>query len=264
MSFLRKIRHQASKKQLRIPLIWLRHRGLDANDVFLASYPRSGNTWVRFILSEILTHRVTHFDNVNQVIPEMGIHGQARPLLRGGGRLIKTHEPYRKEYKRAIYLLRDMRDCLLSQYAREKELGTVDAPDLDGYLLQFLAGTTTGFGSWQNHVHGWLESPLARRGDLLVVKFEDMRCSTQEVVAQMLEFLAVPTDFQVLQEAIANNTVERMREKENTALKLRKSVREEGRFVRKGAVRGWREKLTDAQLRLIDEHAGSTLARTGY
>jgi hypothetical protein len=157
-----------------------------------------------------------------------------------------------------------MRDCLLSQYAREKELGTVDAPDLDGYLLQFLAGTTTGFGSWQNHVHGWLESPLARRGDLLVVKFEDMRCSTQEVVAQMLEFLAVPTDFQVLQKAIANNTVERMREKENTALKLRKSVREEGRFVRKGAVRGWREKLTDAQLRLIDEYAGSTLARTGY
>jgi hypothetical protein len=264
MSFLRKIRHEASKKQLRAPLIWLRHRGLDANDVFLASYPRSGNTWVRFILSEILTHRVTHFDNVNQLIPEMGIHGQARSLLRGGGRLIKTHEPYRKEYRRAIYLLRDMRDCLLSQYSREKELGTVDAPDLDSYLLQFLGGTTTGFGPWHKHVRCWLESPLARRGDLLLIKFEDMRRNTQEAVTQMLEFLAVSADFQVIQQAISNNTVERMREKENTALKLRKTVREEGRFVRNGAVGGWREKLTDAQLRLIDEYAGSILARMGY
>jgi Sulfotransferase domain len=264
MSFLRNIRHWASKKQLRVPLIWLRHRGLDTNDVFLASYPRSGNTWVRFILSEILTHGVTHFDNVDQVIPEMGIHGQARPLLPGGGRLIKTHEPYRKEYRRAIYLVRDMRDCLLSQYSREKELGTVNAPDLDGYLQQFLAGRTTGFGPWHKHVRCWLESPLAQCGDLLVVRFEDMRHNTHDTVVQMLEFLGVSADFHMIQGAIANNTVEGMRKKEDTARKLRQSSREEGRFVRKGAVGGWREKLTDHQRGLIDECAGSILSYMGY
>ena len=38
----------------------------------------------------------------------------------------------------------------------------------------------------------------------------------------------------------------------------------EGRFVRKGSVGGWRSKLTDAQVRLIDEYAGDVLATLGY
>src|SRR5215467_7077404 len=149
MSLYHRVRNQVSKSQWRTPVIWLRHRGLDTNDVFLASYPRSGNTWSRFILSEILNKKPVDFDNVNKVIPEMGIHEPACRLLVGDGRLIKTHERYRKEYRRAIYLVRDMRDCLLSQYAREKELGTVVAADLDAYLVQFLAGETTGFGTWK-------------------------------------------------------------------------------------------------------------------
>jgi hypothetical protein len=55
-----------------------------------------------------------------------------------------------------------------------------------------------------------------------------------------------------------------MRARESQAQKLHKSTREEGRFVRKGAVMGWREKLTEAQLELIEQHAGETMARMGY
>src|SRR5262249_13698646 len=123
---------------------------------------------------------------------------------------------------------------------------------------------TTGFGPWHEHVHCWLESPLARGGDLLLIRFEDMRCNAGEVVAQVLEFLGVSADPQEIRDAIANNTLEKMREKENVAQKLHKSTHEEGRFVRKGAVGEWREKLTDIQLQRIDEYAGSVLERMGY
>src|SRR5579872_7348300 len=120
---IRNIRAKLAKSPVRRPLIWLRHRGLSANDIFLASYPRSGNTWLRFVLSEALSGEEIDFDNINSFIPELKWHKQGKPLLAGQGRVIKTHEQYRKEYKKAIYIVRDVRDCALSAHARTKEIG---------------------------------------------------------------------------------------------------------------------------------------------
>src|SRR5215831_1992618 len=189
ISTYRKIRHKASKTLLRGPLIWLRHRGIDRNDVMVASYPRSGNTWLRFMLTKILTGKSAGFDSVNNVISEIGIHKDALPLLPGEGRLIKTHERYRSTYPRAIYLVRDVRDSLLSQYSRENELGLVWWGDFDSYIRAFLKGTINGFGAWQEHIPNWIDSPLAKRGDLLVVHFEHMRRNPQEKLEQILDFL---------------------------------------------------------------------------
>lgn len=264
VSKYRQIRHKASKTLLRAPIIWLRHRGIDANDVMVASYPRSGNTWLRFQLTKILTGQPAGFDNVNSVIAEIGIHKDARPLLPGGGRLIKTHELYRSTYPRAIYLVRDVRDVLLSQYSRENELGLAWWTDFDGWIHDFLEGSINGFGAWQNHIPNWLDSPLAKRGDLLVVKFADMRRNTQQKLEEIIDFLGLRVDSDLIAEAIADNTVERMREREEKAQKLHQSANEAGRFVRQGAVMGWREKLTPAQLDKIEQYAGATMARMGF
>ncbi len=251
------------RTKVRAPLIWLRHRGLDSNDVFLASYPRSGNTWTRFLLTEILAAESASFDNINLIIPEMGIQARAKVELPDGGRLIKTHEAYRKEYKRAIYLVRDFRDVMLSQYSRERELGLYNT-DFDEYVAAYLDGRLSGFGAWQEHLPTWLDSPLAQSGNLLLIKFEEMRKDPEMAIAKMVDFLGLPVEANRIREAIANNSVERMRAKENAAQSLPKSKGEEGRFVRKGAVAGWREKFTESQLRLVDQRAGAVLARMGY
>ncbi|HKS75491.1 MAG TPA: sulfotransferase domain-containing protein [Terriglobales bacterium] len=259
----RRLRHKIMRTSVRVPLIWLRHRGLDSHDVFLASYPRSGNTWTRFLLTEILSRESASFDNINQVIPEMGIHARAKVELPNGGRLIKTHEPYRKEYKRAVYLVRDFRDVMLSQYAREKELGLYNT-NFDEYVEAYLDGRLSGFGAWQAHLPSWLDSPLARNGNLLLIRFEEMRKNPEPSISRIVEFLGLPVNPAQIRAAIANNSVERMRDKENAAQKLMKSAGEEGRFVRKGAVAGWRERFTEEQLRLVDERAGNVLVRMGY
>lgn len=36
------------------------------------------------------------------------------------------------------------------------------------------------------------------------------------------------------------------------------------RFVRKGAVGGWREQLTEGQVKLIEQYVGQTLVDAGY
>jgi len=157
-----------------------------------------------------------------------------------------------------------MRDVIFSQYSREKELGIL-YDDFDGYLFKFLQGKISGFGAWQYHIQSWLESRLTRTGDLLVLRFEDLKQDMGSAVERMLDFFGVRVEPEVIRGAIANNTIERMRDKEKQSATLHQAKSgEDGRFIRKGAVGGWRERLSDDHLRLIDTYAGDAFRRMGY
>jgi len=264
MSALARFRARAARTRLRAPLVWLRHLGLDSTDVFLASYPRSGNTLLRFMLGEALSGVPSNFDRIQRVVPEIGVQVHAHPVVPGGGRLIKTHEPYRRKYRRSIYIVRDVRDVMLSSFARETALDVVHIRTLDDYVRPFMQGKMTRFGSWQKHVDGWINSPLANRGDLLVVRFEEMRNEPEGTVARCLEFLGKTLDASVIRAVVRNNSLEKMRAKEDQAKTLPKSPGEEGRWVGKGAIHGWRHKLTAQQLEVVGEFAGETLAWLDY
>jgi hypothetical protein len=280
MTTLKELRYKASRTKLRAPKAWWEHRGLNDKDVLFASFERSGNTWLRFVLMEILTKGDAGFLNVNQVLPEMGTHREMKPVLPNGGRLIKTHEQYRSEYKRAIYLMRDLRDVMLSNWARDKEMGFADYFDhgkgMDGYVEAFLQGKVTRFGSWQSHVDSWLNCPLARNGNMLVVRYEDLRKDTENGLMEMLDFLGIESDRDRIRRAVENNSLRNMREKEEkaknsgatlgkgTLLRKHNVNREDARFVRTGSVGGWREKLTDSQIDMVTRYAGEALLRAGY
>jgi hypothetical protein len=249
---------------MRSPLVWLRHFGLETSDVFLASYPRSGNTMLRFILAEILSGIPSSFDSIQRIIPEIGVQVNAHPLLPGGGRLIKTHEPYRRQYRRAIYIVRDVRDVMLSSFARETAVDVLHIRSLNEYVRPFMQGRMTRFGAWQNHVEGWTGSPLALRGDLLLLSFEQMRGDLVGTITRCLDFLGKSVPENVVRRAVQNNSLARMRAKEDEARTLPKSRGEEGRWIGRGSVEGWRDKLTEEQLEVVDGFACDVLARFGY
>jgi hypothetical protein len=258
-STYRRLRRKLSKTGLRIPHIWLHHRGLRSSDVFLASYPRSGTTWSRFTLFEILTGRTAGFAAVDETVRL--IYGPAGPaLLPANGRFLCTHEKYRKEYKRAIYLVRDVRDVALSEFAYITALEFFRG-DFDQFLKAFLYGKISPFNPWQKHVSSWLDSPIGSTTDLLVVRFEDLRNSPLQEFTRMAEFLGLDTNRDRIEQAIGNNELQRMKQKER-AEPRRASVK--GEFVRTGLVQGWRNKLTEEQLQLIEQHAGVALSRLGY
>ena len=280
MNALKTLRYKASRTKLRMPKSWLEHRGLNHGDVMFASFERSGNTWLRFVLFEILTKDTAGFLNVNQLLPELGTHDNAQSVLPNGGRFIKTHHQYRSEYKRAIYLMRDLRDVMLSNWARDKEMGFSQYFDqgkgMDGYIESFLKGKVTRFGSWQSHVDSWVNCPLARSGNLLVVRYEDLRKDTENGLVEMLGFLGIEADRELIRRAVENNSLRAMREKEEkaknsgatlgkgTLLRKHNVDREDARFVRSGSVGGWRAKLSDAQIAMVTKYAGEALVRAGY
>ena len=258
-----------AKSGLRAPLTRVRHWGLDRNDAFIASYPRSGNTWLRFVLFDILVSgQASGFDEVNHIIPDVGLHKPAIPLLPGSGRLIKTHEPFQKEYRKAIYLVRDARDVALSEFAYQKALGWIP-DDFDSFLQRFVRGEVNPFSAWHEHVPDWMDSKLASTPEFLLIRFEEMRRNTEETLVQVLDFLGVDVDRRVVTEAIANNTLKKMQEKEQKSPQLSNTApnpngSEESRFIRSGSIAGWRNRLTAEQSRLIEDKAGPVLERMGY
>jgi hypothetical protein len=270
--FFRRIRHRITSTRVRVPVLWWRHLGLKPEDVFLGCYPRSGSTWLRFTLFEILTGKPSSFDSVNAAFRGPGDRRHGWPLLPGQGRFLGTHEPYRPAYRKAVYLVRDVRDVALSEFAFEKNLG-IGSEGFNDYLEDMLEKGKR-HGRWQDHVQSWLDSPLVGNGDLLLIRYEDLRKNSADTFMKLTEFLGVGVDRDAVEKAIANNSVERMREKEdrlysqkNYADVLRrplKGVQPGGRFIRSGTIGGWQEKLSPQQLRFIEKQTAPVLQRLHY
>lgn len=181
---------------------------------FLRPIPGSGNTLLRFALAELIGGVPVSFDQVQRIVPEIGVHVHAFPLLANNGRLIKTHEPYRSKYRRAIYIVRDLRDVVLSAFARESAVGILGGMSFDDYLEPFLAGHMSRWGAWQDHVRGWLNSPIANSANLLILKFEEIHRDVESAVAKALKFLGMKTHPDAIHRACVNNSIEKMRAKE--------------------------------------------------
>jgi hypothetical protein len=137
--------------------------------------------------------------------------------------------------------------------------------ELDVFVRRFLKGRVNGYGSWANHAVSWLDAATVKNGEILVVKFEDLRQSVQMVLGKITEFLGVKVSPEAIMQAIEHNSVEKMREKEDKAREtIFKDSCSDLRFVRQGLVGGWRQVLADKQVRLIEQHAAEALTRLGY
>jgi hypothetical protein len=112
----------------------------------------------------------------------------------------------------------------------------------------------------------WLGSIPARSGNLMIIKFEELRRDPHKVLAETFQFLEVPMKADVIGRAVENNTVERMRAKEDRAPKeiFRRAKAHDIRFVNSGSVSGWKRELTSEQTDAIERYATVPLQRLGY
>jgi len=249
------------RSALRRTWVGYRHRGLTPQDVFIASYPKSGNTWLRFLIGDLVFPGDMGFDRSKALLPIVGHHHQAPGCLPGGGRLLKTHEPFRPAYERAIYLVRDPRDVALSYYHHQLRQELFFG-SLEDFLGRFRAGRVDGFGDWASHVRSWIHrSPGERR--LLVVRYEDLKGDAGTELQRIMDFVGLPASPGQVEAALKANTLERMQEKEQAATVL-KVKRTDIPVVRSGGTRQWEDELPPGQLAEFDAWSGDLLGELGY
>ncbi len=239
-----------------------RHRGLSPADAFLASFPKSGNTWVKFMLGELLSGTATDFDTAEQLVPDVGAHHSAARLLPNQGRLIKTHEPHvgswARAYKRSIYIVRDGRDVAVSYYFSMLRTGLFEGP-FEDFLKEFLEGRVGGFGSWQDHVSSWVHQQ-----GLCLLRYEDLLLDPVAGLAKATDFLGLDVSPETLETIAADNTADAMRSKEKGSRIDRERVRSDINFVRAAKSGGWQEHFDDRSSALFEQRAGDAMRLAGY
>jgi hypothetical protein len=258
------IRRFPLKEHVRPYVVRLRHQSLTQDDVVIASYPRSGSTWLRFILFEILSGEEAGFESVNRAIPSVGWHRDAAKILPNGGRLMQSHERFTGSIHRAIYIVRDVRSVVVSEYRLSRMYGY--SGDFSRFMSDFIGGQANAFGtSWKDHVHLWLDSSLAASNGLLLLRYEDMRSNIQQCVENVLDFLGITRDPQTVLEAIQNNDLLRMRIKEDQAPAQELHKRNSSiRFVGEGSISDWKEELRPQDVQAVERRAASAMDRLGY
>jgi hypothetical protein len=240
------------------------HRDLDDRDALLASYPKSGNTWVRFMLGQLIAGREVTWDDLGDYVPMVNRSRTATARLPSGGRLLKTHDPclraYRTPGRRAVYLARDGRDVAVSYYHHQVAEGTFEGP-FEAFLDRFLTGRADRFGSWPDNVSSWLS---AAPPDTEVVRYEDVLADPVGRLDAMCRHLGLGVGRADVERVVADNQRERMRDKESSSSYLRERRADGTPFVRVTTNTTWRDYFGARERERFDTLCGDVMTQLGY
>jgi hypothetical protein len=263
------LRRAKKRSMLRRPVVAWRHRALTSSDTMLVSFPRSGSTWLRFMLAGAVSPEPVEFDSVDEMVPFVGAPRTRRTARWGtSGHLIKSHERYSRlydsHYRRFVYLIRDGRDVALSYFYYCLRNGWW-LGEFSPFLDAFLTGRLDGYGPWHRHVEGWLEMG-ARRAEHILVRYEDLHRDAGAELQRCAGFLHTPLSQENLQEGLAAGSADRMRSSEERSSTLRSHrVADPGiPVVRSTKPSNWRRELTEMDLAKFQRYAGRALELGGY
>lgn len=201
--------------------------------IWIASYPKSGNTWVRFLLCNLLYGRVDSAADLDRLAPD--IHDLRVDLPEWGPLLLKTHFPLtetlplRQYTAGAIYVVRDPADVMMSgyHYSRGRE-GALkqDAAAFDRYLDRFMESggdpnwQALGMGTWSGHVRSWLAEP--RPFPVVQVRYEDLLEDPEAVAARLCQPFRISRSREEIARAVAGSSFERLRQIEESDIAARR------------------------------------------
>ncbi|HTS35603.1 MAG TPA: sulfotransferase domain-containing protein [Candidatus Solibacter sp.] len=238
------------------------------DDVFLVSFPKSGNTWTRFLLANLLhPEEPATFANIHRLIPDPSGTTKRDLDRMPSPRIIKSHECFDPRYPRVIYIVRDPRDVVVSQFHYHRKLMKInDGSPIETFVERFLAGETCPHGSWGQNVVTWLAT---REGDrnFLLLRYEDMVSDTPRELTKIAQFLTVSTDAKKIGRAVEQSSAGRMRKMEAEQTDdcgLTKGSRKDLSFVRAAGSGGWHSDLPEPMIERIEGAWGPLMAHLGY
>lgn len=248
-------------------LVHYRHVGLRPADALLVSYPKSGTTWLRFLVAHALTGTEADFDSVRRVFPPLGRQRGAPELLPDRGRLVRSHEPlqpYRgRPGQHVIYLVRDGHDVALSYLDHNRRLGKYTG-DIRVFLDDFLAGRLDGYGPWADHVLGARRFAESGVAPVTTIRYEELKTGPEAALGRVLTFVGRPVDDDVIARVVAANTKDRMRAKEADSRFLGSQRTDGSPIVRPDRRQGWADVVPADARAAFEQACGEALADAGY
>ncbi len=265
--------------------------------IWLASYPKSGNTWMRTLLAHYFMpkgsvdlNRLNEF-TLGDVRRDFYVrasrgkfHGedlddwlkyrvQALRLMaasKNGHHFVKTHcapivlyetELLPSEVTAAgIYIMRNPFDVAPS-FARHMSCDIDEAIERmmnPSNVMHSTKGMYEAIGAWGDHVNSWT---TVNGLSSYIIRYEDMLAKTGPTVRQLLEkFLKVKVDKPKLAHAIKATSFESLKKQEEEH-GFRERPEGMKSFFAKGKAGGWKEELTPEQVGTLREAFLPTLEK---
>ena len=217
------------------------------DDTFVVSYPKSGNTWSRFLVANLLNpDEPATFANINRLIPDPEALSKRYLKRLPRPRILKSHEPFDPRYKKVLYIVRDPRDVVLSEYHFDVKRRLIqEGSPIEERVSLFLDGGTCPYGSWGENVASWLAT-RKHSPRFLLVRYEDLESDTRRELTRMAAFLGVEPAPERLAMAIERSSADTMRKLEKEQANLwssTKETRKDKPFVRAAKSGGWRKEF---------------------
>jgi Sulfotransferase domain len=239
------------------------------DDIYLVSYPKSGNTWTRFLLANLVyPERNPDFSNINALLPDIEEMSK-RDLERAQRpRILKSHQYFDPRYPKVIYVVRDPRDVVLSEYHFDiKRRAIADDFPRQEFVSRFVRGEVNhANGTWAENVATWF---YTRRGDsrFLLVRYEDLQTQALEEMGKIARFIGISADPERLAFAVKQSAADRMRELEKKQSHLwssTRTTRQDKPFVRSAKAGGWKVELPEESIAEIEAAWGGLMREIGY
>lgn len=234
-------------------------------DAFLVSYPKSGRTWFRFILSNYFANALNLDIDVDlhsmfKVLPNFdrdpvrGLPAFAFGELRPELPLIPvSHFGYQRRLflnRPVILMVRDPRDVIVSSYFH----ATRQKLSFQGDMWQFIVDRQRGLPALVRYLNGWSMGIANRK--TYVLSYENLTANAYGETAKVLSFLGCKVKLPELAKAVEAARFNSMKKQElSIGLPAHDYDRsdEESLRMRRGQVGGFSAYLDADQIRFIED-----------
>jgi hypothetical protein len=190
-------------------------------DALLASFPKCGRTWLRFVLANYFTEALAlgsppDLHSMFRIIPNFdrdpkrGLPAFAFAELRPELPLLcVTHAPARLTPRLPVlFLVRDPRDVIVSGYFHS----TRHKMEFSGTIGEFISDEEHGLPAYIRYLNAW--AVILQSAPHHVTSYELMSADMASEMRKILKFLLVDIDEAALSSAIARGAFESMRSQE--------------------------------------------------
>lgn len=231
-------------------------------DTYIVSYPKCGRTWLRVMLQkyiELIGQIPQHFHNKlllgvgnNTIIKFEHDQGTWIPAPPTMEQLAFNTAKYAG--KKIVFLARDPRDALVSSWYHLKYREQIYTGDLSSFVYDEL----TGIHKIIAFMNMWVDNKHIP-SDFLLITYEQMHREPVETAQQLLQFMNIAIEPDMLSLAVAESSFEKMKRMElEGALRepwmkpgskdLKNSLK-----IRKGKVGGFRNELSEQDIAFVNQ-----------